>query len=144
MSGLDVAIVINNAGVLYNGLFKDIQADKQRELALINSYPYILLTRALLPQLKSRGQVTTIVNMASSAGNQPQPYAAIYSCTKAFDLFFSEALSHEQLSSGGNLEVLTVSPMIVQTSMTNNVAVSWSTGATSCEQYIEYLVRCLS
>jgi short-subunit dehydrogenase len=51
---LDLAIVINNAGVLYNGYYKEIPAENNREVAIINTYPYVLLTKALLPKLKSR------------------------------------------------------------------------------------------
>lgn len=129
VAGLDLAIVVNNAGVLYNGYYKNTSADNHREVTIINTYPYILLTRALLPQLKARKTAkTTIVNMASLAGFGAQPYAMTYSATKAFDLSFSEALRKE-IAGEKYLEVLTVCPMIVKTSMTKNATLDWTSGA---------------
>ena len=46
---LDLAIVINNAGVMYNGFFREVSLDRHQETAIVNIYPYVLLTRALLP-----------------------------------------------------------------------------------------------
>lgn len=113
VSGLDVAILINNAGVLYNGYFRELSIECQKEEAVINTYPYVLMTRALLPILKKRkDNRSVIVNMASSASFFPEPYVAIYSATKCFDKFFSEALRYE-LSQSSNIEVLTVNPMFV-------------------------------
>ena len=42
------------------------------------------------------------------------------------------------------VEVLTVCPMYVQTSMVNNTEASWLSGVTSCPQYVHYLVDCMS
>lgn len=81
---------------------------------VVNTYPYILLTSSLLPILKKRkNEHAIIVNIASSAGIYPEPYAAIYACTKVFDKYFSEALRMEQNQKGETLEVLTVCPMII-------------------------------
>lgn len=140
---LDLALVVNNAGILYNGYHRTISADNHRETAILNSYPYVLLTSALLPQLKERkvGK-TAVVNMASSAGFGAQPYAQTYAATKAFDLFFSEAIRMELL--GSNVEVLTVCPMIVKTGMTKNSKLDWTSGAVTSQHYINYLFKCIS
>ena len=97
VTDIDLALVINNAGVMYAGEFKEISCEKQREMTIVNTYPYVLLARALLPYLQKRGADgrSTIVNLASSASFFPLPYSAIYSSTKVFDRFFSEALSIE-------------------------------------------------
>lgn len=108
----------------------------------MNTYPYVLLTRALLPQLKRRKELTSIVNLASSASFIPGPYSAIYHCTKVFDRFFSEALAIELKST--QIEVMTVCPMYVQTNMIKNMSPSWVTGVTSSDQYVEKLIKCLS
>jgi len=42
-------MLINNAGVIHNGYFKDQTAEQVREQVIVNTYPYVLLTRALMP-----------------------------------------------------------------------------------------------
>ena len=64
---LDVVMLINNAGVLYNGYFKDQTAKQIREQVIVNTYPYLLLTSALLPKLIKSGKKACIMNLASSA-----------------------------------------------------------------------------
>ncbi|TNV76728.1 hypothetical protein FGO68_gene1135 [Halteria grandinella] len=142
VSNLDLAIVINNAGVIYNGYYKDILSAHIREQALVNTYPYLLLTRALLPQLLKRKVQTAIVNLASSASFIPGPYSAQYHCSKAFDRFFSEALASEL--DGSHIQVTTVCPMYVQTKMISNMKPSWRNGVTSSEEYVEKLFQVLS
>ncbi len=64
---IEVSMLINNAGVLYNGYFKDQTAEQVREQVIVNTYPYVLLTRALLPQMVSSHKKACIVNLSSSA-----------------------------------------------------------------------------
>ena len=46
---LDISILVNNAGVLHNGYFRDLTVKQVTEQVIVNTYPYILLTKALLP-----------------------------------------------------------------------------------------------
>ena len=46
---IQVSMLINNAGVIHNGYFKDQTAEQVREQVIVNTYPYVLLTRALMP-----------------------------------------------------------------------------------------------
>ena len=48
---LDIAILVNNAGVICDGYFRDISADAIRDCSLVNTFPYMLLTKMLLPLL---------------------------------------------------------------------------------------------
>ncbi len=126
---MNLAVLVNNAGVLYYKRFKEQTAEQLREGTIVNTYPYVLLTRALLPSLRKN---SLIVNLASSASFQPLPLLSIYAASKVFDRFFSEALRIEQ----SQFEVLTVCPMYVQTAMTNNLSPSWTSGVTTCQQYV--------
>lgn len=51
---LDIAIVVNNAGVICNGWFFNKTPTERREEVVVNTYPFVLLTRALLPILRKR------------------------------------------------------------------------------------------
>ena len=54
VESLEITIIVNNAGVLHYGEFKDQDPNDVREGTIVNTYPYILLTRALLPKLQKR------------------------------------------------------------------------------------------
>ncbi len=60
-------MLINNAGVLYNGYFRDQTANQIREQVIVNTYPYELMTKAILPGLINSGKRSCIINLASSA-----------------------------------------------------------------------------
>ena len=66
-SEMNIVILVNNAGVLYNGYFRDQSANQIREQVIVNTYPYELLTSALLPNLIKSGKKACIINLASSA-----------------------------------------------------------------------------
>jgi short-subunit dehydrogenase len=134
LTDFDISVLVNNVGVASVGYFKDITHESIRDMAIVNTYPYVLLTCALLPTLM-KAPKSLIVNLASSASFQPGPYQGIYSCTKVFDRFYSEALQSELQSKG--VEVLTVCPMYVETNMTQNMKDKSST--ITCEDYCQRL-----
>ena len=70
------------------------------------------LTRRLLPGMCEHGK-GAIVLVGSAAGRQPIPLHAVYSATKAFDLFLGEALYVEMREQG--IDVLVVEPGSTQT-----------------------------
>jgi uncharacterized protein len=112
---------------------------------MVNTYPYVLMTRALLPLLRKRkGSNTLIVNVSSSASFQPLPFQNVYACTKVFDRFFSVALQTELTQAAHNIEVLTICPFHVQTGMTLNMEPSWTSGVTSCRQYVDSMLRAMA
>lgn len=92
--GLEIGILVNNAGHGFYGPFQDTAIEKDRSIVELNIMAVLSLTKALLPSLVSRGQ-GKILNTASIAGFEPGPLMAVYHATKAFVLSWSEALSVE-------------------------------------------------
>lgn len=96
--GLDVAILVNNAGF---GLLGEATAgDVRRQLAMIdlNARATTDLTLRFLDGItRHKGG---ILNVASIAGFLPGPGMAVYHATKAYLLSFTEAL-HEELKADG-------------------------------------------
>lgn len=115
MKDLDISILVNNAGVLYNGFFRDLTVKQVTEQVVVNTYPYVLLTKALIPRLKGRGLRSAIVTVSSSISIMPAPYQMTYCCTKKFERDWAEALRVEMLKECPNVEVYTLCPMYVQT-----------------------------
>lgn len=100
-------ILINNAGFATYGVFDELLLERQREEIQINCLAPVELTHALLPaMIKRRSGV--VINVASTAAMQPDPYMAIYGATKSFLLSFSNALWAENRARG--VRVLALCP----------------------------------
>jgi short-subunit dehydrogenase len=91
---LKIDLLINNAGLGVFENFLDTQFTEQVDQVNVNARALIALTHAFTP-----GMVETrrggVINIASTAAFQPLAGAAVYAASKAFVLFFSEALSLE-------------------------------------------------
>lgn len=94
-----VSILVNNAGFAAYGLFSDSSLDGELEMMRLNMITPVHLTKLILKGMRERGR-GRILNVASTAAFQPGPLMAVYYATKAFLLFFSEALAHELRGSG--------------------------------------------
>jgi uncharacterized protein len=110
--GLDVDLLVNNAGFGTYGRFTDIDAERDAEQIRLNCEAVVTLTHAFLPAMLERGR-GGIINVASTAGMQPLPYEAVYSASKAFALRFTEALWEELRETP--VRVLAVNPGPVPT-----------------------------
>jgi uncharacterized protein len=114
-ASLDLALLVNNAGVATYGPFASTGAERERDLVRVNVEAIVALTGGLLPALLARGR-GGIINVASQMAFQPMPYFAAYAASKAFLLSFSEALAEELRSTG--VRVTAVAPGFVSTEFT--------------------------
>jgi len=110
--GVDVDLVVNNAGFGTHGRFVDIEEGRDAEMVRVNCEAVVALTRAFLPAMIERGNGGVIV-VASTAGMQPLPYEAVYSASKAFALNFTDALHMELRGTG--VKAMSVNPGPVPT-----------------------------
>lgn len=100
-------ILINNAGFATYGAFETLSLDRQLDEIQINCLAPVSLTHALLPAMRAR-RSGVVINVASTAAMQPDPYMAIYGATKSFLLSFSDALWAENRDRG--VRVLALCP----------------------------------
>jgi short-subunit dehydrogenase len=110
--GLTPTILVNNAGFATYGRFEQLALDRQQGEILLNCMAVVEMTHHALPAMIKK-QHGAIINVASTAGLQPDPYMAIYGATKAFVLSFSEALWAENLDQG--VRVLALCPGSTET-----------------------------
>jgi uncharacterized protein len=110
--GVEVDLLVNNAGFGTSGPFLDNDPNRDAEEVRVNCEAIVTLTHAFLPAMVERGR-GGIINVASSAGMQPIPYESVYSATKAFVISFTDALHTELRGSG--VRVLAVNPGPVPT-----------------------------
>lgn len=111
-TGTVVDVLINNAGFAAYGRFETIPWTRQRDEVLVNCMAAVELTHLLLPGMQARSG-GVVINVASTAAFQPDPYMAIYGATKAFLLSFSEAVWAENRHRG--IRVLALCPGATQT-----------------------------
>src|SRR5437879_4310907 len=81
--GLEVDVLVNNAGFGTHGRFAEIDAAREAEEVRVNCEALVTLTHAFLPGMLERRR-GGVINVASTAGMQPLPYEAVYAATKAF------------------------------------------------------------
>lgn len=105
--GIEVDLLINNAGFGDYGAFSTRKLTKQSEMIQLNITALVELTYLFLGEMQQRQQ-GAILNISSIAGFQPLPYLSTYAATKAFVLSFSEALWAENRSTG--VKIMAVCP----------------------------------
>jgi uncharacterized protein len=110
--GLEIEMLINNAGVGSMGDFVKLDLNRELEMIQLNITALVELTHRFLVPMRERKQ-GTIINVASTAGFQGVPYMATYAATKAFVLSFSEALWDENRRHG--VHVMAVCPGVTET-----------------------------
>ncbi|MET0403965.1 MAG: SDR family oxidoreductase [Cystobacter sp.] len=104
--GLDIDVLINNAGFGEYGTFLDVSLESQRGQIDLNIGALVELTHVFMPMLERRQG--GVIQVASIAGFQPTPYLAVYGATKAFVISFGAALWAEYKDRG--VRVVTLSP----------------------------------
>lgn len=109
--GLDVDVLINNAGFGLHGAFSELDIAAQRESIELNVTALVDLTHVFLPMIER--QQGGVIQIASTAAFQPVPYLAVYGATKAFVLSFSEALWAEYRPRG--VRILALCPGATET-----------------------------
>jgi short-subunit dehydrogenase len=104
---LRVNLLVNNAGFGVRGEFLKVPLERQMEMLQLNNATVVELTYSLLPSLMEHPQAG-IINVSSTAGFQPIPYASLYAATKSFLMCFSLGLQEELRASG--VSVVTLCP----------------------------------
>ncbi|MBW3658366.1 MAG: SDR family oxidoreductase [Actinobacteria bacterium] len=94
-----VDLLVNNAGFGMYGEFTALDGDRQLDMVTLHVNAPTRLAHAIAPRLRAEGG-GGIINVASTAAFQPDPYGAVYGATKAYVLTLSEAL-HEELRGAG-------------------------------------------
>ena len=110
--GLEVDMLINNAGFGSMGDFSRLDLSRELEMIDLNVRSLVDLTHRFLGQMRERKQ-GTIINVASTAGFQPVPFMTTYAATKDFVLSFSEELWEENRLHG--IHVMALCPGVTET-----------------------------
>jgi short-subunit dehydrogenase len=96
---IDIDVLVNNAGVLSHGEFKDQELDELQRIMQLNNAVLVEMTHRFLQPMLSRGH-GRVLNISSLSAFNGTPTLAVYAASKAFILSFSEAL-HEEVRPHG-------------------------------------------
>ncbi len=108
--GLDVDILVNDAGFATGGPFHESDATRELEQVRVLVEAVVALTSAFLPAMVKRRR-GAVLNVSSTAAMQPLPHAAGYSAAKAYVLTFSEAIHQEVAGRGVTVTALCPGPV---------------------------------
>jgi short-subunit dehydrogenase len=115
-------VLVNNAGI---GVKADVSEQDTRMLDLqlrVNFRSIVLFYRECAGMLRSAGEEhgrALVVNLASLAAKDPQPWLSVYSATKAAAVAYTEAMNKELNSFG--VKSVALCPGYVDTDMTDFV-----------------------
>ena len=104
-AGIQVDILINNAGFGGHGKFHERELAKDRAMMQVNMMSLVNLTHLYLQGMVSRNS-GKLLHVASTAAFLPGPLQAVYYATKAFVVSFSQAIAQELADSNITSTVL--------------------------------------
>ena len=107
--GIDIDVLVNNAGFGINGKFTDLSVDKHMDLIQLNITSLTMLCKLFgTDMVKKRSG--KILNVASTAAFQAGPLMSTYYASKAYVLSLSEGLNNEFAQDGVHVSVLCPGP----------------------------------
>ena len=110
--GLEVGLLVNNAGSGVPGSFAESDVQLEKGYIQLNCTSPMELSRHFLGGMLERGKGGVLL-VSSLMGFQGVPYMANYSATKGWVLNFGEALHHECQDTG--VEVMVLAPGATET-----------------------------
>jgi uncharacterized protein len=116
--GLDVGLLVNNAGAESHGAFLNQMAIEAERIIELNVLAPMHLAHLFGRKLARRGR-GGIIFVASTLGYQAVPFFANYAATKAYIVNLAEALSFELKEKG--IDVTVLSPGLTNTAMKEGI-----------------------
>ncbi|PRQ40075.1 putative very-long-chain 3-oxoacyl-CoA reductase [Rosa chinensis] len=121
IKGLDVGILINNAGMTYPyaRFFHEVDLELMEGITKVNMEAPSWVTRAVLPGMlkKKKG---AIINIGSDLSEDPSlPLYTLYAASKSYLKMFSRCISLEYKQHG--IDIQCQAPRFVSTEMTKNL-----------------------
>ena len=114
-------VLINNAGVIGNiQRVSDQHESDIQEVMTVNTISPMILCQEFLRQTALE-KTLTIINISSGAANRPIPSWAAYCSSKIAMDRFSETIYLEEQEKGRNINVFSIAPGVIDTSMQEKI-----------------------
>lgn len=113
--------LVNNAGVVFGGVFDEVPLEKHLLTQRVNVDAMIAMTHVFMPDLMASREAY-LVNIASGAGFLAVPYGTTYAASKWAAVGFSESLRQELIERKvEHIAVSTVCPGYIDTGMFDGI-----------------------
>jgi short-subunit dehydrogenase len=113
----EISLVVNNAGIMNNGLFNDLPLKDLTDMIDVNVTHQVMLTKRFVNYFNERRDHRYkggIINVSSSIGYIPSAGSAVYSATKACINYFTVASSYELKD---KLDIQCLTPSLTETNL---------------------------
>lgn len=110
----NIDVLINNAGIAYNGLFTMTSVEKMKEVYEINVFSQVLIMQ-LVARRMMRQRSGCIINMCSVGGIEANPGYLAYGSSKAALIWITKSVSKEL--GPYNIRVNGIAPGLIDTEM---------------------------
>lgn len=110
-NNLSVNILVNNAGLGFNGKLENLTLNLIDTMILLNVRASTLLTFLFLPEMKKM-EKAHILNISSFGALTPLPNKSVYAATKTYLLYLTQALNEELKDS--NIRAISIHPIGVK------------------------------
>jgi uncharacterized protein len=110
---IELEYLVNDAGFGHSAAFSETSLETILDQIDLNARTLTELTRRILPSMISR-KSGRILNVGSTAGDQPGPFMAVYYATKAYVNSFSEALHYELKGTGVTVTLSCLGPTFTE------------------------------
>lgn len=115
IDGVDVGLLVNNAGACYAypELFSALDRDTLHDLPAINVSSLVKMTHLVLPGMvgRNRGAIVNVSSVSAARTADGCPLVSLYAATKACVTAFSVALAEECRPAGVHVQVRPLSPV---------------------------------
>lgn len=118
IEGLEVGLVVNNAGINCEGHFYRGDLERNIQMLRLNVEAPFIISYELAKPLLARGR-GGIIFTASSSAFQATPYLSHYGATKAYLLSLAESMNYEFSPKG--VDVLALCPGMTESEMTKSM-----------------------
>jgi short-subunit dehydrogenase len=111
-AGLPVDILINNAGIAYDGLAVDMDVDMVERMVMLNTMAYAKLSKLYGQDMKrnKRGRILMVSSMSGIMAASPN--SALYGATKAFEKSLGLSMAKEMEPYGVGVTCLMPGPVV--------------------------------
>ena len=116
---LQIDFLVNNAGLLHNGVFTELSLAEQERMITVNVLALTSLSHLYANDMATRKK-GYILNLASLAAWMAIPNQNVYAATKAYVLSFTQALANEMKAANNGVVVSALCPGYTATKMMDN------------------------
>ena len=117
---IEIEYLVNNAGFGQTGSLSDVSLELNLGQIDLNVRSLTELTYHLLPSM-IKNRSGRILNVGSTAGDQPGPFMSVYYASKAYVNSFSEALHYELKDTGVTVTLSCPGPVLTEFAEVANV-----------------------